>query len=62
DTHCFYAVALAGIGQVTAAEAELKVAAGIIGKDIRTTSIYDIANRLHWCRRGSAKDGAAAVG
>ena len=52
DTLTFQAVALAVLGRFDEAEEELKVVAGLIGKDIRETTIYDVADRLSWCRRG----------
>jgi len=52
DTLTFHAVALAVLGRFDEAEEELKVVAGLIGKDIRETNIYDVADRLSWCRRG----------
>ena len=51
DTHTFKAVALAVLGREDEAEEELKIVAGIIGKDIRETCIYDVQARLRWCRR-----------
>ncbi|MCX6111170.1 MAG: hypothetical protein NTZ90_16365 [Proteobacteria bacterium] len=52
DTHVFKATSLAVLGRVDEAEAELKTVAALIGKDIRTTTIYDVKERLSWCRRG----------
>lgn len=51
DTHCFLALALAALGKFAESERELGVVAKLIGKDVRTTSIYDIAERIDVCRR-----------
>ena len=52
DVHCFKAVAVAVLGRFADAEAELEKVKGIIGWEIRETSIYDIDERLRWCGRG----------
>lgn len=51
DTHAFHAIACAVLGRFDEAEAALEHVARLIGKDLRTTSIYDIEKRLAWCRR-----------
>jgi len=55
DTHTFKAVALSVLGSVDEAEVELKTVAVLIGRDIRTTYIYDVEERLAWCRRGGLR-------
>lgn len=51
DEQCFYAVGLAALGRHDEAETALAKVKAIIGYDIRDTHIYDIKERLSWCRR-----------
>jgi hypothetical protein len=55
DTYTFLAVALSVLGQNEEAEKELGIVKDLLGFDIRETPIYDVRERLLWCKRIRAK-------